>query len=185
MRSVDGRLPNDAYWVEPGRIMAGPYPGARDPAQVEPKLAALLDVGIRTFIDLTEEDEGLDPYAEVARDVAVERGVEIAHRRFPVQDVSIPTAELMREALAAIRATARDGALPYIHCWGGVGRTGTVVGCLLIEDGAAPDQVIARIRLLRAGTNRAPRRSPETEAQEQFVLAWAAGSTGEGLGQVD
>ena len=175
MSRVDGRLPNDAYWVEPARIMAGPYPGARDPAQVEPKLAALLEAGVRTFIDLTEEDEGLDPYAEVARDVAAERGVEIAHLRFPIRDVSIPTAELMRETLTAIRAAAA-GALPYIHCWGGVGRTGTVVGCLLIEDGVAPDDVIARIRLLRAGTNRATRRSPETDAQEQFVLAWAAGS---------
>lgn len=176
MSRVDGLLPNDAYWVEPARIMAGPYPGSANPHKVPAKLTDLLDAGVRTFIDLTEQDEGLDPYAEVARDVAAERGVEIAHLHFPIRDVSIPTVELMREMLAAIRAAARDGAIPYIHCWGGVGRTGTVVGCLLIEDGAPPDDVIARIRLLRAGTNRATRRSPETDAQEQFVLAWAAGS---------
>lgn len=167
-----GPLPNDAYWVEPGRIMAGPYPGSPEAAEVPAKLAALLDAGVGTFIDLTEEHEHLDPYADVAARVAAERGVRVVHRRFAIRDVSIPTVGLMRETLAAIREATAAGAIPYIHCWGGVGRTGTVVGCLLIEDGVPPGDVIARIRELRAATMRAPKPSPETAEQERFVLAW-------------
>ena len=47
------RLPNDAYWVERGRIMAGPYPGAQYEVEVPRKVGDLLDAGVRTFIDLT------------------------------------------------------------------------------------------------------------------------------------
>ena len=82
----------------------------------------------------------------------------------------------MRDALAATRAAVAAGAIPYVHCWGGVGRTGTLVGCMLIEDGVPADEVIGRIRKLRAGTERAHRRSPETDEQESFVLAWPATS---------
>lgn len=165
------RLPNDAYWVERGRIMAGPYPGAQYEVEVPRKVGDLLDAGVRTFIDLTEDGE-LSPYADTALEVAAARGIEIAHHRFPVRDVSIPTEEVMRHALATTRAAAAAGAIPYVHCWGGVGRTGTLVGCMLIEDGVPADEVIGHIRELRAGTERARRCSPQTAEQEDFVFAW-------------
>ena len=78
----------------------------------------------------------------------------------------------MRHALATTRAAAAAGAIPYVHCWGGVGRTGTLVGCMLIEDGVPADEVIGHIRELRAGTGRARRCSPQTAEQEDFVFAW-------------
>jgi hypothetical protein len=35
-----------SYWVIPGRLLAGAYPGAKDPAEAAGKLKALFDAGI-------------------------------------------------------------------------------------------------------------------------------------------
>ncbi len=47
----------DCYWVEPGKFLAGRYPGAPKKEQARDKLRALLECGIEVFIDLTEERE--------------------------------------------------------------------------------------------------------------------------------
>ena len=59
---------------------------------------------------------------------------------------------------------------PYIHCWGGIGRTGTVVGCWLIRHGhATPDSVGDLISELRIGDIEAGYKlSPEAESQWSF-----------------
>ena len=49
--------PTDCYWVEPGRLMAGEYPGDWTERSARRKLRALLDAGVRTFVDLTEQGE--------------------------------------------------------------------------------------------------------------------------------
>ena len=64
-----------AYWVEPGVLLAGEYPGARTEAEAERKLRSLLDVGVRRFVDLTEEGE-LEAYAPLLQRLARQRGVQ-------------------------------------------------------------------------------------------------------------
>ena len=44
----------DAYWVEPGLLMAGEYPGAKDELEARLKLRWLLQQGIDVWVDLTE-----------------------------------------------------------------------------------------------------------------------------------
>lgn len=46
-----------SYWVMPGRLLAGYYPGAPDPVEAAGKLQALFDVGIRCIVNLMEPDE--------------------------------------------------------------------------------------------------------------------------------
>ena len=56
--------PPNTYWVVPGKFLAGEYPGHKtDPTKAAGKISALLAAGVTTFIDLTEEDEGLAHYA--------------------------------------------------------------------------------------------------------------------------
>jgi hypothetical protein len=168
--------PGDSYWVLDGRLLAGPYPGAPTRAEAEAKLDALLDAGVTCFVDLTEEGEGppLYPYSALLRRRAAERGVRITHVRLPIRDVAVPTSSHMRALIGVIRLALAVGETVYVHCWGGVGRTGTVVGCLLIEDGAAPSDVLGELVRLRRHTRRAHRTSPDTEAQWAFVTAWRA-----------
>lgn len=49
-------FPN-SYWVLPGHLLAGEYPGDGNRDAAKNNLAALLRAGIRTFVDLTDEDE--------------------------------------------------------------------------------------------------------------------------------
>jgi protein-tyrosine phosphatase len=60
----------------------------------------------------------------------------------------------------------------YVHCFGGIGRTGTVVGCYLVRHGADAETALAEIARRRQGTPDGYRRSPETNEQRQFVLTW-------------
>jgi protein-tyrosine phosphatase len=92
----------------------------------------------------------------------------------PIRDLDVPTSTQMRATLAAIGAAIERGETIYVHCWGGIGRTGTVVGCWLVERGTDPAQGLARLCELRRHTERADRVSPETEAQQKFVPAWSA-----------
>lgn len=49
------------YWVVPGKFLAGEYTGDVDETASRQKINALLAAGIRAFIDLTTEMDGLEP----------------------------------------------------------------------------------------------------------------------------
>jgi protein-tyrosine phosphatase len=74
--------------------------------------------------------------------------------------------------LQAIEQALAANHVVYLHCWGGIGRTGTVIACYLIQQGLAGSAALDRIALLRQGTPDSHRRSPETDAQCAFVLSW-------------
>jgi protein-tyrosine phosphatase len=57
----------------------------------------------------------------------------------------------------------------YVHCWGGVGRTGTVVGCWHVSRGATADDALAAIGRTRIGTRKAKRTAPEMPCQEEAI----------------
>ena len=76
--------PAHAWWVEPGRVLAGEYPGTgRGDAT---KLDILLDAGVRTFVDLTTAADPLEPYEDALAERARARGLDLRHRRFPIPD---------------------------------------------------------------------------------------------------
>ena len=166
----------NTYWMIEGRLLAGEYPGARDPVQAKVKVAAFLDAGITTFIDLTEEHE-LAPYAPLLPPTGVE------HRRFPIRDLSVPRdARYLHDILDAIDAALDAGRNVYVHCWGGIGRTGTVVACWLQRHGRGPDealQELARLWQNMAKRHRQPR-SPETDEQIAWVRNWSMIANTEG-----
>jgi protein-tyrosine phosphatase len=70
-----------------------------------------------------------------------------------------------------------QGRAVYVHCWGGIGRTGTVIGCLLAHNGNSSDDILATIARLRAGTSKASRPSPESREQVAAIEAWCRGLT--------
>ena len=49
-------LPN-CYWVQPGALLAGEYPGSMSRAGAMERVRKLLAAGVTSFIDLTEEGE--------------------------------------------------------------------------------------------------------------------------------
>ena len=127
----------NCYWVVPGKVLAGEYP--RDLNNAVSKLARLTGAGVTTFIDLTDDRE-LKPYARLLEGQA-------SHRRFPIRDMSTPhSPELTSAALDAIDDHIRNGeGVAYVHCWGGTGRTGTIVGCWLVRHGRTGEAALARL----------------------------------------
>jgi protein-tyrosine phosphatase len=164
---------SNTYWVQPGRLLAGEYPGAHSGEAAITKLRCYLDAGIDYFIDLTEAGE-LEPYEERLYAEAMARGKEVEYRRLPIRDVSVPQSpDKMREILDTIDAALSAKRIVYVHCWGGVGRTGTVIGCHLARQGHVGDAALTRLHELFATMDKAAiRRSPETAEQEQWVRTW-------------
>src|SRR4029453_3639787 len=59
-RDLSTPIPN-SYWVQPGRLLAGEYPGSMSRADAMERVQRLLAAGVTSFIDLTEEG-GLPDY---------------------------------------------------------------------------------------------------------------------------
>ena len=180
--STDSReppLPN-SYWVVPDRFAAGEYPSATDPVEAAARLRALLRAGVNHFIDLTRLGE-LPPYLESAKEEADRLGLCLGWERHPIVDLSVPSSpEQMSGILNAIDTAMDDGQTVYLHCWGGVGRTGTVVGCWLVRHGRTGEEALDQIAEWWKGVEKAWRIpcSPQTPEQREYVRDWTEPSQG-------
>lgn len=165
-----------SYWVVPGKLLAGAYPGSPFADSHQEKVEKLLGAGVQVFVNLMEEHEtdhagnAFNRYEDLVSSLASDATCE----RFAIKDLSIPTAAAMETILDAIDSHLQNGRTVYVHCWGGVGRTGTVVGCWMLRHGlATAEDVLEKLTSLRIqDKERGRRQSPETDAQREFVLAW-------------
>lgn len=159
-----------SYWVIPGKILVGEYPSSVNEEERLRKLNGLVDVGIKTVINLTEVGEK-NNYGIELHDYSLQfrsAGIEL-HRR-PIKDVTIPTNEEMDGILYLIEDSLARNKPVYFHCWGGVGRAGTVLGCYLLKSKMATIfNVFDYINYLKRTTSLNNRLSPETIEQMDFV----------------
>lgn len=157
------------YWVEAGRLLAGEYPGAMDERSARHRLRWLLGLGVDYCLDLTEAGEyWLPPYAEILYEEAARIGRSVIHTRMPIRDYTTPAPTAMTGILETLDEALQSGHVVYVHCYGGKGRTGTVIGCYLVRGGMAGQAALQRLATLQAD-------SPETAEQRQFVLHWKEG----------
>jgi len=144
-----------SYWVVEGKFLAGAYPGSPDEREHRQRIEELWGAGLRTFINLVEEDEtnnsgkSFRRYDDVLRQLASDAGETVAHLRFPVVDLSVPSIDGMRSILDAVDLALAANRPVYIHCFGGVGRTRKVKilrrpeSTLAISDSEAKSVVIS------------------------------------------
>jgi len=116
--------------------------------------------------DLTEENEGLAHYAHLLG--------KTSYQRFPICDVSTPKSPKTTKAvLDAIDHHIRQGRIVYIHCWGGVGRTGVMVGCWLTRHGFKGQAALDQLQeLWKNCPKSSKRRSPDTNEQAAYITGW-------------
>jgi len=163
----------------PSLLLAGAYPGDPDPDEHRQKIQTLVDAGVRAFVNLMREDEtnwaGVPfvPYVDLVRQVCPD-AVCVRH---PIRDLSVPSASEMCDVLDTIDQYLESHRPVYVHCWGGVGRTGTVIGCWLLRHRLAePTDVLdVLMRLRQQDRERRNRMSPETGEQQRFVREWPEG----------
>jgi len=167
----------NSYWIIPGKLLAGEYPRTKEQQTSRSRLETMFRAGITRFIDLTTHNDNLADYEEVLRDVS---GGWAKRLNFPIPDVSIPTnPNQMLDILDAIDIALCEGHGVYIHCWGGVGRTGTVVGCWLKRHlgGKICQTYLTASKTLDDLWKECPKslkkhHSPETTEQRAFIDNW-------------
>ena len=168
----------NAYWVVPGKLLAGPFPGSLDDAESEKRLRALADCGVRAVANLMKADEVNfmgEPFKPYHDDLQRFAGEKVECASFPVIDMETPSGEGMTTTLNSIDDWMERGLTVYVHCWGGLGRTGTVVGCWLARhDIAVGKAALQKIRILRS-TAETRDFSPQTPDQIEMVRSWEIG----------
>lgn len=162
----------NTYWLLPGRLLAGEHPHPGHAEGLALRLQALQAAGITCCIDLTGDSEGGGAYVPLP--VA---GRAARREAFAIPDFGVPMLRCMRHVLDAIDSALDAREVVYLHCRAGIGRTGTVAGCLLVEHGFAPEEALALLqRKWRAMAKSAfVRQTPETDSQRAFIAEWAPG----------
>lgn len=157
---------NQSYEIcSNGIIYAGEYPGDKNEEVAKQKIEQMYHFGIRHFIDLTEEGE-LRPYNHLLpRDAT--------YTRFPIVDCGAPkSVESVQRLLLRIEELKKMEGYVYVHCWGGVGRTGTIVACYLSQNWEDPN-LNHTLEVLRRNFSEMPksvyRETPETKEQRDFI----------------
>ncbi|KIJ60142.1 hypothetical protein HYDPIDRAFT_99327 [Hydnomerulius pinastri MD-312] len=167
-------IPN-SYWATP-QLLACEYPWSPYEVSSKQKLDKLLAAGVRTFIDLTECGE-LSPYQPHLPSLVTAHGIDmsdIEYHQFPIQDRSLPESmEFMFQILDVLRDNEKRGRVSAVHCRGGIGRTGMVIGCWLVESETAKsgEDALRMIDSLWKTVEKCKRypHSPETGPQFEFV----------------
>lgn len=168
------------YPVQPG-LFAGEYPGHADPDTTRRRLLELAAQGVRTYIDLTTPQDralGLLPYDVHFNEVHAATGIEPVRHPFGITDMGLPSdVTQMRSVLHLIRQELDAGKTCYVHCWGGIGRTGTVVGCWLRDRGLDGETALAEVQRLYSSHMPASKlernpNSPQRPAQMRYVRNW-------------
>ncbi len=167
------------YPVIPGMLYAGEIPSSVMDEMLHLKLNELARLGVTKIINLTEEGEKnfkgipLRDYDQYLRDLKNQNGKSMEMIRLSIPDLDIPSVEHMRDIQSTIRNFVNNGETVYVHCWGGIGRTGTVIGCFLIENGILTTKnVLPYIEFLKRNTEIHDRKSPETDDQCNFIYSW-------------
>lgn len=179
-------------WVIPGRVIAGAYPASLDDAETNRILTTLLELGINTFVCLQAEvninipdmawrsGQGLRPYIRdtqkilsKARDTCNPRitqsKVDFLH--LPIIDGNITTDSALSKLATDCCDRVLRGERLYIHCWGGHGRTGTLVAVMLGRLYDIPYTTALRYTQAYHDTRVYPQgvRSPQTPVQRAQV----------------
>jgi ADP-ribosyl-[dinitrogen reductase] hydrolase len=135
---------------------------------LEKDVARIREWGASTVVSLIELPEFAELNVATLPCEVEKQGMSWMH--LPIRDMHPPCGKFMSqwdkygEELVTQLAAGKN---IFIHCKGGLGRTGTIAACLLIESGMKHMTAIDSIRKARQNTI-------ETVAQELFVLTYEA-----------
>lgn len=186
-----------SYWVIPEKVLAGEYPGnqmrksgifrvlrtlldqsiafCRHPLEGWPtdnkRVKKLLRAGVTNYLDLTQSDELL-PYEALLNREAELLGMVINYKRVPIKDQNITTSDEIAKCISFINESIESDNKVYIHCLRGLGRTGMIVGCFLVDKGLTGKEALKKITYLRKSVLNSFLPSPQNRRQSGVVENW-------------
>ena len=186
-----------SYWVIPEKVLAGEYPGnqmrksgifrvlrtlldqsiafCRHPLEGWPtdnkRVKKLLRAGVTNYLDLTQSDELL-PYEALLNREAELLGMVINYKRVPIKDQNITTSDEIAKCISFINESIESDNKVYIHCLRGLGRTGMIVGCFLVDKGLTGKEALKKITNLRKSVLNSFLPSPQNRRQSGVVENW-------------
>jgi protein-tyrosine phosphatase len=164
-------LPRTALAL-PGRLGLTRAPGrwssGRDldsDVRLREDLAAIAGVhGAKLLVTLLERAE----IAELGDLEHEARRAGLSWIHFPIPDMWVPgDMDAAHKLVARIVRVLERGHDVVVHCWGGLGRAGTIAASCLVAQGSPSEEAIALVRATREG-------AIQTAAQEQFVRDFAS-----------
>ena len=136
-------------------------------------IAAYQEWGATGVVSLIEEHELKDWGVAHLGEALEEAG--IWWKQLPIVDMDVPTPEFERAWAVEspqLKASLEMGERIVFHCLAGLGRTGMMLGRLLVEHGLTPPEAIVHVRRVRP-------RAIQTQAQEDYVRACGTPSSKE------
>lgn len=186
---------SESNWIIPGRVLVGAFPAAPCDMETFTTLSAIMNEKVTMFVCLQEEyapigpdncrelwesGQTLRPYFDDAMMIAKNRdkfencaGIvpaeKLRFRHLPIRDCSVIDDELVLDFAKQLVASIKEGEVLYIHCWGGHGRTGSIV-CLLLHlmYGFTAQECLVRCQYLHdIRIDHANAASPQTMSQRR------------------
>ncbi len=159
-RGRDGGIDTVALPIEVGGMsLCGKHAIAPDVG------AAMARCDATTVVCLVEEHEVGGHWPSYVTWLEEHRGQDAVW--FPIHDLHAPPIESATVLLDELVVRLRRGEHLLIHCAAGIGRTGTIAACILVELGMGSTDALALIRSSRPGAG------PEVGPQLDLVNAVA------------
>ena len=163
MPVIEGiRMPMKLYVVlkEPAPLAGMSYPMMNTPWE------KIENAGFSNVVCLCDTEVAYDPYP-----LKVLFSAELEDLHYGNAPYNLETQEwLVRKATNAVRRKMDAGEGVVIHCVGGIGRTGTVIGCVLRDLGFQAEEVVTYLDKINRA--RGFRGWPETEWQAEMVYRY-------------
>ncbi|MBE7446316.1 MAG: dual specificity protein phosphatase family protein [Planctomycetia bacterium] len=140
-------MPRNFSWIIQDEIA-----GMARPVSIVPDLEFLKDNGIEAIVSLTE--------LPLHKTLIEEFGFEYKH--IPIADLTSPTQEQIEEFVTFVNNLTSSKKKIVVHCDAGIGRTGTMLACYLVNKGVSARNAITEVRKKRPG-------SIETMEQEDTI----------------
>jgi len=141
-------------WIVDRRLGGMRRPGAM--GDLAGDIDALVSLSVTHVVGLEE--------TPVARAELLASGIE--HRHFPVVDMEAPELEATRALVGEVLKESNAGETVVFHCKAGLGRTGTLLACCLIESGYSRHQALGLLRQLRP-------EYVQSDVQHRFIERYA------------
>lgn len=151
-------------WIEPGKVLIGSIPSM--PQNID----TLADMGIEVILTLTRRDIRDYPGVSEALD-----SHKIGLLHYPIPDGGIPAELVPHDALWFIHDSQTHRMPIYVHCRGGIGRSGIILQayyCLKVGKTIEEARDLLRVRRNYEGNaTAADQGSPQREWLEQLVAS--------------